>query len=125
MSIPTWPGSLPQYPERNFSENIGVNILRTPMDMGPAKMRRRSSRPQILNVQYTLTKTQLEALETFLLDVLQGIFRFNFPHPRLSSGTTYVYREVRVVPQQGGDLVTLQYLAPDYYRANLQLEVLP
>jgi hypothetical protein len=125
MSIPQWPPSLPQYPEKSFSENIGVNLLRTPMDMGPAKMRWRSSRPQMLNVQYTLTKTQVENLETFLVTILRGVLRFNFPHPRLSSGTTYVYREVRVVPQQNGDLMTLQYLAPDYYRVNLQLEVLP
>jgi hypothetical protein len=125
MPIPQWPSGLPQYPERSFSESIGVNILRTPMDQGPAKVRYRSTKPQTLNVQYTLTKAQVDTLETFLVSTIKGVLRFSFPHPRLSSGTTYVMKEVRVVPQQSGDLVSLQYLAPDYYRASLQLEVLP
>ena len=125
MAIPTWPPTLPTYPQKNFTENIGINLLRTPMDSGPAKMRWRSSRPQQLNVQYLLTTQQVETLETFLVTTLRGVLRFNYPHPRLSSGTTYVYKEVRVVPQQNGDLMTLQYAAPGYYTVSLQLEVLP
>jgi len=125
MPVPVWPPSLPQYPERNYSETLGVNVIRTPMDSGPAKVRYRSNRPQTLNVQYTLSKTQVDTLETFLLTTIKGVLRFSYPHPRLSSGTTYVMREVRVVPQQDGQLFTLQYVAPDYYKIGLQLEILP
>lgn len=125
MANISWPLTLPQYPERSYSETQGHNILRTPMDQGPAKQRFRSLRPQQLSVQYMLSKAQLATLETFVLDTLQGVYRFNFPHPRLSSGTSYVFKEVRVVPQGSGDFFTAQYIGADYYRVNLQLEVLP
>lgn len=125
MAVQNWPVTLPQYPERSYAETQGHNILRTPMDQGPAKQRFRSLRPQQLSVQYMLSKAQLATLETFVLDTLQGVSRFNFPHPRLSSGTNYVFKEVRVVPQGNGDLFTVQHIGADYYRVNLQLEVLP
>jgi hypothetical protein len=125
MAITSWPQSLPQYPERSYQETQGHNIIRTPMDQGPAKQRFRSLRPQQLSVQYMLSKAQVATLETFVLETLQGVYRFNFPHPRLSTGTNYVLKEVRVIPQSNGDLFSLQHIGADYYRVNLQLEVLP
>lgn len=122
----SWTGrGLPSYPEKTFTESRGVNILRTPTDMGPGKQRKRGNRANIMQVQYMLTKTQVDTLDTFLNTTLGGVNRFNFPHPRLSSGTTLVLTEVRVVPQSNGELFNIQYLAPDYYKVSLTLEILP
>ncbi len=37
MPIATWPLTLPEYPTMNYSEDSGVLIIRTPMEMGIAK----------------------------------------------------------------------------------------
>lgn len=120
MAIPSWPSTLPQSPQRGFSEVLGTNILRTSMDMGPAKMRYRGRRPDQLSVQFLLTTNQVATLQTFTQNTLLGVRRFSFTHPR--KGTV---EEVRIIPQQDGALFNIQYTAPGYYTVSLQLEVLP
>lgn len=120
MAIYTWPAVLPQVPQRGFSESIGLNILRTPMDMGPAKQRRRSNRPSTMSVSFLMTTTQVAALENFCFNTIRGVARFNFVHPRTGSSV-----EVRVVPQQDGELFKVQYTAPTYWTVTLNLEILP
>lgn len=120
MANISWPISLPQYPERGYSESIGTLVLRTPTDAGPAKQRVRARRPDTLGVQYLLTTAQVATLRTFFLDQIYGTYRFNYTHPRTSSTV-----EVRVIPQQSGELFQVQYVAPGYYRASFQLEILP
>ena len=122
MAILSWPttGNFPQGPQKGFSESIGVNVIRSPMDAGPAKQRRRSERPSTMDVNFMLTTAQTQTLETFVFVDLEGVRRFNFVHPRLN--TTI---EARIVPQSEGELFRLQYLAPGYWQANLKFEILP
>jgi hypothetical protein len=122
MAIPTWPtaGNFPQSPQKGFSESIGVNVIRTQTDMGPAKQRRRSKRPSTMDVSFILTTAQTQTLETFINNDLQGVNRFKFTHPRL-----YTQIDVRIVPQSDGEFFKLQYLAPGYWQTSLKLEVLP
>jgi len=115
-----WPPSLPQSPQKGFTETGGVLILRTQMDAGPAKQRRRGQKPQMLQVSFIMTTAQTEVLEEFVKTTLQGTARFGFTHPRL--GTIV---ETRIVPQSAGDLYTFSYLAPGYWTVSLQLEILP
>lgn len=122
MAIPTWPtaGGFPQSVQKGYSENHGANIVRSPMDSGPAKQRYRGNRPSTLTVSFIMTTAHVSTLETFIRDTLRGTRRFAFTHPR--TGATV---EVRIVPQGSGDLYQLQYLAPGYYQTQLTLEVLP
>jgi len=115
-----WPSTLPQVPQKGYTETGGVLVVRTPTDSGPAKMRKRGNRPQTLNVQFLMTTAQVSLLETFVKTTIQGTVRFGFPHPRLG-----VVSEVRIVPQGEGEYYTLSYVAPGYYSVNLALEVLP
>lgn len=114
-----WPASLPQSPQKGFSEDINLNVLRTPMDSGPAKVRRRSKSPAMMSVSFLMSKAQVDTLETFVLDTTQGVARFGFPHPR--TGQTV---EARIVPQDR-TYYKLQYAAPGYYNVSMQLEILP
>lgn len=116
----TWPGSLPEAPQKGFSETGGVLVIRTPQDAGPAKMRRKGKKPQVLNVSFLMSKTQVSTLESFVKDTIKGTARFGFKHPR-----TQQMEECRIVPQGEGDLYTLTYAAPDYYTVTMQLEILP
>ncbi len=115
-----WPAGLPQLVTPQFSESSGALILRTPMDAGPAKMRRRGARPDVLNCAFRMSTAQLTTLATFVNTTLRGTARFGFPHPR-----TQTQVEVRIVPQQDGALYSDSYLAPNLWSVTLALEVLP
>jgi len=119
-SIHSWPGSLPQSPQKGYTETGGVLMVRTPQDKGPAKVRKLGNKPQVLSMSFIMTSQQVVTLETFVKNTIGGVSRFNFTHPRTNSSV-----EVRIVPQGEGDYYTLSYLAPGYYMAQLQFEVLP
>lgn len=117
----TWPGSLPQVPQKGYTEDKGFILIKTPMDAGPAKIRKRGKRPDMLNVSFIMTSAEVGYLQNFVENTLLGTARFNFPHPRLTGTTS----EVRLVPQGEGILYNMSYLAPNYYTVTMQLEVLP
>lgn len=122
MAIPAWPtaNNFPQSPQKGFVESAGVNVIRSPMDAGPAKQRRRSQRPSTMDLSFILTTAQTQTLESFILDTLEGVRRFSFQHPRL-----YTQVEARIVPQSEGEFFRLQYLAPGYWQTSLKFEILP
>jgi hypothetical protein len=120
MALLPWPTTLPQSPQKDFQETVGINIIRTDMDRGPAKQRVRGGRPSQLSMSFIMTNAQTIDLQSFLLNDLKGTKRFNFTHPRL--GTTV---ECRIVPQGDGEFYTLQYKAPGYWQVNLKFEILP
>jgi hypothetical protein len=121
MTIPAWPAApFPQNPQRGYQETVGINIVRSAMDAGPAKQRLRSKRPSSMALQFLLTSSQVTELESFIQNTIKGVKRFSFTHPR-----TKLTVECRLVPQNEGQFFTLSYVAPDYYNASLQFEVLP
>jgi hypothetical protein len=124
-----WPASLPQVPQKGFTESVGINVIRSATDAGPAKQRRRASRPNELNVNFLMTTLQTQKLEDFIKNQptntttpgIAGVNRFTFPHPRIL-GTTI---EVRIIPGSGGEFFNLQYMAPGYWSTSLKFEVMP
>lgn len=116
----TWPPGLPQIPQKGYNEELGVLVVRTPMDMGPAKQRRRGQMPDQLNCSFLMTDTQVATLKTFVEDTIRGVARFYFPHPR-----TQATVETRIVPQGNGTMYNISYVGPGYYNVSLQLEILP
>jgi hypothetical protein len=116
----SWPATLPQSPQKGFTESGGATIIRTPMDSGIAKQRTRGRKASILNLTFIMSKAQVETLEYFVKVTLSGTIRFGFSHPR-----TRTVVEVRMVPQQEGVVYNLSNIAPDYYSVSMQLEVLP
>lgn len=116
-----WPPSLPQNATvRGYGESLGVNLLRTPMDAGPAKLRRVGNRPDILSLGYLMSTAQVATLETFVKTTIAGVKRYNLTHPR-----TGVSKEVRIVPEDSGDLFKVSYVGPNLWQVDLQVEVLP
>ena len=121
MSAYTWPTSLPQVPLKSgFSEVGGVNVIRTPMELGPAKTRRRSRIAKPIQVSFLMTKAQIITLEDFVENTLFGVRRFNFTQPR-----KLVSVEVRIVPGAEGVFYTLSPLGVDLWQVSMTLEVLP
>lgn len=121
MATYTWPTSLPQKPLRDgFSEVGGVNVIRTPMDKGPARTRRLSRLVKPIQVTFLMTKAQVVTLEDFVENTLFGVRRFNFTHPRKLTAI-----EVRIVPGGEGVFYTLSPLSVDFWQVSMSLEVLP
>ena len=114
-----WPVSLPQKPQRGFTETFKRQTLVTPMDSGLSKRRTRSLGHSVLNVTYLLTKDQVEILNTFIHTTLQVTKRFGYLHPVLET-----MKEVRLLVESD-ELYTISYAAHDYYTVSLSLEVLP
>ena len=116
-----WPTGLPQVPQKGYTEDKGLILIKTPMDSGPAKIRKRGKRPDMLNVSFIMTNAQVVILQNFVENTIQGTARFGFPHPRLSPAIA----EVRIVPQGEGVMYNMSYLAPNYYTVTMQLEIMP
>jgi len=120
MSIPSWPTTLPQVPQKGYTEEIGAIIIKTPMDSGPAKMRRRSNKPTVLNLSFIMTTEQVALLDNFIENTIAYTIRFEFTHPR-----TGIQEECRFMPQGEGTMYNISYLAPGYYTVSTQFEVMP
>lgn len=114
-----WPISLPQNVQQGYSEDRGLNIIRTSMDAGPAKQRKIGASPDVLNVSFIMTDAQLATLETFVFTTINGISRFGFPHPR-----THNVVEVRIVPQSN-KLYSLSNVTVNTWNVGMTLEILP
>lgn len=116
--MPSWPSTLPSAPlAARYREMPPDTALRTEMDAGPAKMRRRTTaavRP--LEVEYLLSAAQVAALDSFYTDdLLGGTLGFDFTHPRVGTAETCRFCAApSYVPVNG-----------DHYRAVLELEILP
>jgi len=90
------------------------------MDSGPAKMRRRAARPRTMQVSFFMTATQVATLDNFIENTIRGTARFGFNHP-----IKQVIQEVRIVPQQDGQMYTLQPITFNWFSVQMQFEVLP
>lgn len=118
----TWPSTLPQSPQKGFTENVGAAIISTSMDTGIAKRRYRGSNANTMQLTFIMTDSQVTTLESFALgpNYIRGTARFGFKHPR-----TQAMVETRFIPQNAGNLYNLTYLAPGYWTVSMQLEILP
>ncbi len=102
----TWPASLPQAPLlRGYSEQGQGNTIRTQMDVGPPKRRRRYTAELVqYQMMVLLTEAQLATFETFYTSTLShGADAFDWVDHR--AGTTLEYAFVgrpQYTPAGGG-----------------------
>ena len=113
----TWPAGLYGYIIKgSFNEIPPQNVLRTQMDAGPAKLRRRSTASvRAFSLSLFLTKALLATFDTFYVTTTQsGSIKFDMYHPR-----THVEGEYRFVNQP-------MYVPKDEgYTVQVGLELLP
>jgi len=86
-----WPVTLPQRVQAAAFEEIPADLtIRTQMDSGPAKVRRRwSAKPRLFSFRLLFTGTQTETLDAFYYTTLDaGVDAFDWVHPRtLTAGS--------------------------------------
>ena len=82
--MPAWPSDLPPRPlVEGFAETAPTLTVRSPMDVGPAKVRRRvTAGVTQLKCSFRLSTTQRASLLTFWQTTLAGgAFSYTWAHP--------------------------------------------
>ena len=114
----TWPATLPSYVlVEGYSEMPPVNSIRTQMDVGPPKVRRRSTAaPRPITCKQHMTKTQVAILDTFYVTTLSsGVDPFDWTHPRTGASVSFTFTEPPTYESLGGTA----------WGVTLKLEILP
>lgn len=115
----TWPGTLPTFQHflvDGFLETAPYNVIRTEMEIGPAKIRRRgTAAPEVFSGAMHLTTAQVATFRTFYDSTVNyGADAFDTVHPRTGSSVSARFIGPPQVVQVGGD-----------WRLAFEFEVLP
>lgn len=117
MSVPIWPTTLPvEMLMRGYNQTAANVLLRSSVDAGPAKVRRRfTAGVQPVTGNLLLTGAELAYLRTFYdTTLLGGSLRFTWREP-----VTLTSKEFRFTSP-------LKWSCADgYYEVSLELEMLP
>lgn len=100
-----WPGTLQQLvSEANFGMAIGETVLRTDMEVGPQKTRRRFTKPvNSFTTSIYLTLAQYNTFYTFYNTTLNGgSLAFTFNHPITQVPTDFRFKSPPKVSSIGG-----------------------
>ena len=115
--MPTWPATLPQLVLRDgFSETTLDVVIRTPVEAGPAKLRRRiSTNVRTINCNVILTTAQVAIFDSFYVTDLEGgALSFTWTSQRTGAAATLRFTGVPKYVTEGLD-----------WMVNLPLEILP
>ena len=114
-----WPTTLPQAPElTSFTDKPPNNLIRSDMDTGDAKVRRRGqSKAWVASATYYLTGAQLSTLYTFTSDTIaDGALCFDWPHPtksvvraRLRASSESLFESSQIAPDRTKVVLSIEY----------------
>lgn len=123
MADAVWPPSLPSPKVDDLTESAVELGLRTSMDAGLPKMRRRfTAAPRPISCSLVLTRAQVATLDTFFVDTLEaGTLTFDWTDHR--TGDDAVYRFVS--KPQYRPRAPRQAAATEVWVATLELEIIP
>lgn len=112
----TWPATLPN-PEIDMEETAPNLVVRTDMDAGPPKVRRRhTSGVRPWRKRVVLTLAQVETFDEFFVDTLSGgASRFDFTNSRTGVSCEFRFVEPPVYRRLG----------PDAYEVAMSWEQMP
>ena len=115
--MPAWPGNLPLAPLIGHLETAPDIAMRTAMEAGPDKVRRRfTAGVREFDMPLVLSDAQVDVLDGFFVtDTAGGSLRFDFRHPR----TGAVVKCRFLGPPE------YRLIAPSKWRTTFRLEVLP
>jgi len=113
----SWPATLPSKVLRaGFKETFPDTSIRTTMDAGPAKVRRRFvAQASQYSVSLFLTNAQVDYLRTFYVTTTEsGTLPFNMSNPRTEITESFRFKTAPVITADGAN-----------FNAAFELEKLP
>lgn len=129
--MPSWPASLPQTQFLNMTEQRQDARVRTAMDAGPAKMRRRfTTAVRTVMTPIVLDGTQRQAFDSFWInDTQEGTLKFSWSDPATDSTVNFRFvSPVMWTLDSGGAPgipATSGATGTRLWRAQLHLEIVP
>lgn len=117
MSVPTWPETLPeQLLQDSYEENAPNVLIKSNMETGPAKMRRRvTSGVRSVRGHQIMTLEQLNIFKTFFNTTLYGgALRFSWADPTGNEAVEMRFVDAPAWAAQEG-----------FFRVEMNLEILP
>lgn len=120
MPNPTWPASLPQdpYAEDGAGYKPGDNAIRTQMETGPFKQRRRFTNVfETFTFQMVLSKANYATLMDFVKNTVKDVLPFDWIDFRTGAAATYRFIKRPTVVYYAGD--------GDYWTVQIELELMP
>ena len=120
MANPSWPASLPQDPfaEDGAAYKPGENIIRTQMENGPYKQRRRFTNvPETFTFTMVLSKPNYAVLMTFVTSTLADVLPFDWIDFRTGAPAVYRFTKRPDATWFTGN--------GDYWTVTCELELLP
>lgn len=122
MAASLWPITLPQiFLIDGYARAIASskNLIRSSTDVGPPKIRRRSTAaPVPMSGVFDMTSAQIAILSEFVDGEIEGgALPFQFPAQPPDSGS-YLVRFGEELPQ-------FDWLAPGHWKVDIKLEILP
>lgn len=108
----SWPVGLQQLlSEANFGLTIGDTLLRSEMDVGPQKVRRRFTKPvNTFSGSINLTIAEYSTFYTFFNTTLNGgAITFDFPHPITQVLTEFRFKGSPRINSLGGGNFNAQF----------------
>lgn len=107
-----WPGTLQQLlSEANFGLSIGDTVLRSDMDVGPQKVRRRFTKGvNTFSASIYLTVAEYTIFYTFFNTTLNGgTLPFTFNHPITQVPTDFRFKSPPKIASLGGGQFTASF----------------
>lgn len=119
MTTAAWPSTIPQCPILAFQEKPQTNVASFKPEVGPPKMRRRSTaKSWLTDVTFRMTNAQVVTFLTFYETTLEdGSLPFTMNHPRTTTNYSWMFSP--------GNEPTIQRYAPNFSSVQLQLVRLP
>lgn len=113
-----WPSTLPCARANTFQEGVPDNLIRTQMDTGYAKVRRRSTVTTYpISFSLVLTYAQVGILKNFYInDIADGADSFDYTHPLSGDALTVRFT-------QAPSFVDIN--AGRHFTTDIQFEVIP
>lgn len=114
--MPAWPAALPALEIEGYRESPPNVVIRTQMDAGPPKTRRRNTaNVRSISGVVTLTPAQLDTFNAFHdTDCAGGALPFDWVHPRTGAARSICFAQL---PEW--------VFVEGYYRIALSLALLP
>lgn len=106
----TWPTSLQTIlNSANFSYELGDTLIRSDMDVGPTKVRRRFSKGiEKLNTQIWIVRSLYNTFYNFYNTTLNGgVKSFQYNHPITATPTEFRFSGVPKIDYVGGDTFSI------------------
>lgn len=113
-----WPTSLQTLVnEENFNYSVGNTVLRSDMDVGPSKLRRRITKSvDSLTVSINLYQTDYSTFINFFdVDCNGGVSTFNYTHPITGATQEFRFKGPPTITSLGGG----------YFKVSMEWEILP